>query len=104
MLVIITILIIVSLIYFPSKLTIKREENLGKRHLENLDKIDPFEREVINRWVAELYEEIGKDKLVDETLHRLIGLKIAQSRNSGELGERFKELPKSVDEERTPNK
>jgi hypothetical protein len=97
MLVIAGILIIIALIYFPSKKAVKKEVNLGKRHLENLDKIDPFARKVIQEWVVELESELDNSKLGENTLNRLIGLKISQSRSTDELGKSFRELPKSLD-------
>lgn len=97
MIVIFGFLIIIALIYFPSRRSIKREQELGKRHLENLDKIDSQAREIIEGWVKELKTELKASFLTEDKLNRIIGIKIAQSRNTDELGLNFKELPKSLD-------
>ena len=95
MLVIFAFLLIIAAIYFPSRRVVGKETNLGKRHLENLDKIDPFAKEVIQKWIVDLEEELGQN-IDEQKLNRLIGLKIAQARSTGELGDNFKELPKSI--------
>lgn len=92
MLVILFLIVIIGIIYFPSKKSVQKNEMLGKRHLENINKLDPYAQKVIESWVDELYEEMGTDKLDKPTLHKLIGIKILQSKNTDELGENFKEL------------
>ena len=88
-------LLIFGAIYFPSKKSKANRVLIGKTHLDNMDKLDDFSRSVIENWVSELKSEIGEDKLDDQKLWQIIGLKIKNEKHNEDFDGEFKPLTKA---------
>jgi hypothetical protein len=96
MLVITVILIIIGLLYFPSKMNKQKQLFLGKMHMENLDRLDLFSRATIEKWVDELNSELGENQLSEEALWNIIGLKIKNAKYDDHLEGKFKPINKET--------